>query len=120
MRNYIVVVMLSVSSMYAEVAVPTLQLINKTGRKTGYPSQVIAVDVILGFDKSVYAHVDLAPFSSTPIKVPGIPGTFTLQYSRGGLMGSTDTGIIQVPVVEGTQLIFYDDSYEIKKPKRSE
>lgn len=117
MRNYMVILLLGMMSLQAGFQVPTVQLINKTGKKTGYPAETLVVEVILGFDKSVFSHVDLPAFASLPIKVPGIPGTFTLQYTRGGLMGNTDTRIIQVPVREGTQVIFYDDSYEIRQPK---
>lgn len=114
MQKYMLMLILSVGAVNEASTVPSIQLVNKTGNKTGYPSQTMYVEVILGFDKSIYSSVQLIPFASLPLKVPGIPGTFTLRYTRGDLMANTE---IQVPVVEGTRLIFYDDSYQIVQPK---
>lgn len=85
--------------------VPVIQLKNKT---------LNAIDVAVMLGESPYDQTRVAALSSTIIKVPGIPGTFTVQYSRGDLMANN---VIEVPVVEGTGLIFYDTSYEIVKPK---
>lgn len=87
--------------------VPVIKLKNKT-------LQDIDVQVIIGFDSYVYASARINSLSTTVVKVPGIPGTVTVQYTRSGLMANN---VIRVPVVAGTELVFDDVSFSIVQPQ---
>jgi hypothetical protein len=107
-KKIFVLGVMSISACIQSVPqVPVIKLTNTT-------IVPIDVQVILGADAYVYNQATVMPLSSTIVKVPGIPGTFTVQYTRSGLMANN---VIQVPVVEGTQIIFDESSYAIAQPK---
>lgn len=103
-RVLCVIMVVGISAAMSLQAVAVLKLKNKTIRP---------IDVALMLGEYIYDQVRVDAISPAVLKVPGIPGTFTVQFTRSGLMGNT----IQVPVVAGTELLFDENTFSIVQPK---